>query len=270
MTSTTDDPIPVADGLSSSLDDQLDLATVSGGFPTLEIYENSAWLPTTSLLSGATAEASTTAGIEALLRANLTEAVPIMAGADQFEPSVADVTPGVVQLGVPFDEHWTLSLDGDPVEARRSFGISTAFDVATAGRAELRYDSPSSRSLLIAMQVLLWVAAIFIALKIRVPRGRRINTYSSDETLIVLRHDPLDAAVAAAPRGRRWWRTRHPYGGSDRREARRDPADPRPHRAGARLRGPVRRRSRGAGRNPRPSSRSTPARGCPTSTARPP
>ena len=40
---------------------------MSGGFPTLEIYENRAWLPTTSLLTGATAEASTTAGTEALL-----------------------------------------------------------------------------------------------------------------------------------------------------------------------------------------------------------
>ncbi len=115
---------------------------MSGGFPTLEIYENSAWLPTTSLLGGAAAEASTTAGIEALLRANLDEAVPIMVGADQFEPSFADVTPGVVQLGVPFDEQ--LDADGRrcvPVEARRSFGISTAFDVADrrAGRVALRH-----------------------------------------------------------------------------------------------------------------------------------
>ena len=110
VVSTTDHPVPIATGLSSSLDDQLDLANVSGGFPTLEIYENSAWIATTSLLAGAAAEASSTAGTEALLRANLTEVVPIMPGADQFEPSFAEVTPGVVQLGVPFDSNWSLSV----------------------------------------------------------------------------------------------------------------------------------------------------------------
>ena len=186
---------PIATGLSESLDDQLDLATISGGFPTLEIYENSAWLATTSMLGGAAAEASTTAGIEALLRANLDEAVPIMPGADQFSPSFADVTPGVVQLGVPFDPHWNLSVGGEAIDARRSFGISTAFDVSTVGQAELQYESPSSRALVIALQVVLWAGAIFIALKIRVPRGRRATNFASDETLIVLPPDPLQPTL---------------------------------------------------------------------------
>jgi hypothetical protein len=205
VVSTTDDPIPIATGLSSSLDDQLDLANVSGGFPTLEIYENSAWIATTSLLTGAAAEASTTAGTEALLRANLTDVVPIMPGADQFDPSFADVTPGVVQLGVPFDQNWSLSVAGESIDARRSFGVSTAFDVTSAGQAELQYETSSSRALLIALQVVLWAAAIFLALKIRVPRGRRVNSYVSDETLIVLPDvpvqpvDPLSPGPAGAP-----------------------------------------------------------------------
>ncbi len=195
VVSTTDEPVPIAAGLSESLDDQLDLATISGGFPTLEIYENSAWLATTSLLGGAAAEASITAGIEALLRADLDDAVPIMPGADQFSPSFADVAPGVVQLGVPFDPHWEVSVGDDALDARRSFGISTAFDVDTVGEAELRYESPSSRALLIALQVVLWVGAIFIALKIRVPRGRRVTNFASDETLIVLPADPLQPTL---------------------------------------------------------------------------
>ena len=133
VNSTTDAPIPIADGLAGALDDQLDLSSVTGGFPTLEIYENGAWLPTVSLLAGATAAASQTAGTEALLRADLTDAVPIMPGADQFAVSTADVSAGVVQLGVPYDPNWVLSVDGTDVPARRSFGISTAFDVATPG-----------------------------------------------------------------------------------------------------------------------------------------
>ena len=189
INSTTDSPIPTAEGLSGALDDQLDLASVTGGFPTLEIYENGAWLPSVSLLSGATAAASQTAGTEALLRADLTDAAPIMPGADQFDVSAADVTGGVVQLGVPFDSNWTLSVDGVDVPARRSFGISTAFDLPVGGVAELGYDTPTSRAFLVGLQVVLWAVAIFIALKIRVPRSRRVRSYAVDETLIVLPSD---------------------------------------------------------------------------------
>ena len=77
---------PVADGLSAALDDQLDLRHGERRLPDArDLRELGAWLPTDSLLAGAAAAASTTAGIEALLRANLTEAVPIMPGADQFD-----------------------------------------------------------------------------------------------------------------------------------------------------------------------------------------
>ncbi len=171
VNSTTDEPIAIADGLPAALDDQLDLSSVTGGFPTLEIYENGAWLPSVSLLGGATAAASQTAGTEALLRADLTDAVPIMPGADQFDVATADVTAGVVQLGVPYDPNWVLSVDGADIAARRSFGISTGFDVAAPGVAQLRYDTPTERVLLVGLQVALWAAAIFIALKIRVPRA---------------------------------------------------------------------------------------------------
>jgi len=85
-----------------------------------------------------------------------------------------------------------LSVDGTDIAARRSFGISTAFDIATPGVAELRYDTPTNRALLVALQVALWAGAIFIALKIRVPRARRVRSYAVDETLIVL---PADGAV---------------------------------------------------------------------------
>ncbi len=186
IVSTTEDPIAVAFGLAESLDDQLDLASVTGGFPTLEIYENSAWLPTVSLLTGGAAQASSTAGTEALLRADLSDATPVLVGSDQFVTATDEVTPGVVQLGVPFDDHWALTIDGDPIDARRSFGISTAFDVPTAGSATLRYDTAPTRALLIAMQVVLWAVAIFVALKIRVPQGRARTMMVTDETLIVL------------------------------------------------------------------------------------
>jgi hypothetical protein len=97
---------------------------------------------------------------------------------------------------VPYDPNWVLSVDGADIAARRSFGISTAFDVAAPGVAELRYDTPTERALLIGLQVALWAGAIFIALKIRVPRARRVRSYAVDETLIVL---PADGDVPGPP-----------------------------------------------------------------------
>jgi GT2 family glycosyltransferase len=203
VVSTTDAPIPIAAGLGDSLDDQLDLASITGGFPTLEIYENSAWLPTVSLLSGAAAEASSTAGTEALLRADLSESAPILLGADQFDTTSSEVTPGVVQLGVPFDEQWELTVDDEQIDARRSFGVSTAFDVPSAGTALLRYDTAPVRGLLIALQVVLWASAIFVALKIRVPQGRSSRTVITDETLIVLDEPSLlDPGLVPPPADR--------------------------------------------------------------------
>ena len=145
VVSTTDHPVPVAEGLSASLDDQLDLATVSGGFPTLEIYENSAWLAddqpahrrhrrgehhrrNRSVAAGPTLTRR---------RADHGRSRPVR------PPRSPTSLPGVVQLGVPFDSNWTLSVDGIAAEARRSFGISTAFDVPVGGNAELRYDTPA-------------------------------------------------------------------------------------------------------------------------------
>ena len=197
VVSTTDDPVPVADGLSASLDDQLDLATVSGGFPTLEIYENSAWLPTTSLLTGATAEASTTAGTEALLRANLDRGRRrSWSEPTSSTPRSPTSLPGSYSSACRSTAtgrcRSTASRSrGSPI-VRDQHGVRRA--VGRTGRTAATTHLPS-RSLLIALQVVLWAAAIFIALKIRVPRGRRVNHYVSDETLIVLPDAPVRARL---------------------------------------------------------------------------
>ena len=72
-----------------------------------------------------------------------------MAGADQFEPSIADVTPGVVQLGVPFDQNWSLSVDGDasdgPPIVRHQHRLRRA---PRPGRPNCGTTRPPSRALL--------------------------------------------------------------------------------------------------------------------------
>ena len=75
----------------------------------------------------------------------MSDSIPLFIGADQLGTSTADVSAGVVHLGIPFDDGWTLSVDGTSVEPRRAFGETTAYDTASTGVGSLRYDTSSLR-----------------------------------------------------------------------------------------------------------------------------
>ena len=191
VTSTVNDPLPLPEGLVDSLEDQLDLVALRPGLPTLEAFENRAWLPTYAQLDEAGVAASDSAGAEVLVRADLSTSAPVFVGADQLATATDEVTAGVVHLGLPFDASWSLSVDGTTIEPRRAFGETTAFDVPTAGLGELRYDSSTLRWLAVLAQIALWIAAIVVAARVRVSVGRRESLLLTDETLI----DLTDAAV---------------------------------------------------------------------------
>jgi hypothetical protein len=160
------------------------------------VFENRAWLPTTALLTDSAAQASELAGPEVLVRADLSGATPVFVGADQLTTAVETIDAGVVHVAVPFDDNWSLSVDGTSVPARRAFGDTTAFDVTTAGVGELRYESPISRLLLVFLQVAFWIAALVIVSRVQVPTGRRTDLATADEPLIDLSAGPLfDLAV---------------------------------------------------------------------------
>ena len=190
VVSTVSDPLPRPAGLIESLEDQLDLVALQPGLPTLEVFENRAWLPTAALLRGEAAEVSDTAGAEVLVRTDLSDASPLFIGADQFGQSSAAVESGVVHLAVPFGDGWSLQLDGDSVSPRRAFGETEAFDIETAGTAVLEYKTSTGRALLIALQVVLWAAALLAAGRVRVPVGRRPSTVFDDDIVIDLTSEP--------------------------------------------------------------------------------
>jgi hypothetical protein len=108
-----------------------------------------------SQLTGTTAEASRNAGAGALVRAELSSASPVFLGADHQTTSIDDVVPGVIHLAVPFDDNWSLTVDGESIAPRRAFGLTTAFDVETAGTGELTYTMPSSRGPLVEDEILI-------------------------------------------------------------------------------------------------------------------
>ena len=211
VVSTVNDPLPTPVGLVSSMEDQLDLVARTPRLPTLEVFENRAWLPTTALLTGAAAEASQSAGPEVLVRADLGEATPVFVGADQFGTAVESIDAGVVHVAVPFDDHWSLGVDGTSVSPRRAFGETTAFDVVAGGVGELRYRSPISRLLLVLLQVAFWIAALVVVSRVQVRTGRRAGLATTDETLIDLSAEtvidpmldlPIEPAVISDPSDR--------------------------------------------------------------------
>jgi hypothetical protein len=126
------------------------------------------------------------AGAEVLVRTDLSASVPLFIGADQLATSTDDVSAGVVHFGIPFDEAWTLSVDGTTVESRRAFGETTAYDLASAGVGSLRYDTSPWRWLMVLAQTVFWLVAIVIAMRVRVSVGRRDPQLLAEETLIDL------------------------------------------------------------------------------------
>jgi hypothetical protein len=148
-------------------------------------------------LTATSAEASRTAGAGALVGAELSSVTPLFIGADQLNSSTDEVVPGVVHLAVPFDTNWHLTVDGTSIEPRRAFGVTTGFDIETAGTAVLEYRTETIRPLLIALQVLMWALALFAATRVSIPFGRRGRRLVEDETLIDF-DEALPTAVVAA------------------------------------------------------------------------
>jgi GT2 family glycosyltransferase len=190
VVSTDERPLPLADGLTASFQNQLDIGAVYG-LPSLRIFANQSWFPVGAQLTGATADASGQAGDEALVRADLTGATPALVGVDEGAPSVTGpVAPGVLHVGIPFDDRIELSVDGSPVEGRPGFGITTAFDLTAGGTGVVDYAERSSRGWWVASQMIMWLVTLVIAAGARSPFGRRRTASVHDETLIDFDTEP--------------------------------------------------------------------------------
>ncbi|HSJ90840.1 MAG TPA: glycosyltransferase, partial [Ilumatobacter sp.] len=190
VASTNDDPLPVANGLAASFQNQLDLGAVYG-LPSLRIFANQSWFPVGAQLTGATAEASRLAGDDALVRAELSEATPAMVGLDDGAPDATDpVTPGVLHVAVPFDDRIELSVGASTPVARPGFGLTTAFDIERDGVGTVSYVEDPSRGWWVAAQMVMWVLVLAVAAGARSPFARRRTTAVHDETLIDLDTEP--------------------------------------------------------------------------------
>ncbi|MBI5090095.1 MAG: hypothetical protein HZB15_14870, partial [Actinobacteria bacterium] len=152
-----------------------------------------------SMLTPAGAEASTTAGTEALAHADVSGATPIMIGIDQLQSGEATVPAGTLHVAVPFDRRWHLEVDGREVAGRPAFGSTLAFDVTTPGTARLSYATPSSVRLGLLAQLLGWVVVCLAASSIRLRRPRSRWHASDVDTAPVFTFDPFLAMPDGTP-----------------------------------------------------------------------
>jgi GT2 family glycosyltransferase len=173
VNSTTSDPLPAPSGLLDALGDQLDLIRVPGS-AEIAVFENTAWLPVFSMLSGDAATASTEAGADAIVRYDVSGQTPVFLGADLARPVVGPVAAGLLNTSLRADPRWRLTVDGTQVNPQTTFGFSQAYPITTPGTATFEYQTSSTRGLWIAVQFVLWLALLAIAVDV-LPRnlGRR-------------------------------------------------------------------------------------------------
>lgn len=186
--STRSDPITEPAGLVEALSRQLDLRRQFAS-PDLVVFENTAWVPVRSVLTPSGAESSKLAGATSMIATDIGGATALPSVDRANEASSADVAPGTVHLAVPFTSRWKLEVNGAEVAARPAFGLTTAFDVATPGRATVSYKRTTIHSLLVFAQFVAWSAFIFIAMsrrKFSLRRTRQVSTIIADEPAIVM------------------------------------------------------------------------------------
>ncbi len=158
--------------LTSALDSQLDLVTVDAD-PVVRVYRNTAWAPTRALLpAGVDLEASD-GYLAAAVATDLRAATPVLEE-DGHARYDGEIPAGRVYLAASSSGRWQLRVDGRAAEHGKAFGWANAFS-GSGGDATLRFRTPVLRYAVLAVQVLLWVAAIGV-LRGRPRRPRSIQS----------------------------------------------------------------------------------------------
>lgn len=169
--SSYEHPLPIPSGLIDALSAQLDFRRVYSA-SDLMIFENSAWLPTLSVLDAETAMISSQGGDEVLLSSALRAAAALRFEPDFDRLSLGVVDGGTVHLAVPFNGNVRLNVSGAEVEPRVAFGGTTAFDLPLAGTAVLTYSTPVTHYVMVLFQFAMWCVLVAIAVDARRLRRR--------------------------------------------------------------------------------------------------
>jgi hypothetical protein len=166
------DPAYDADDLRAMLEGQLDLSSVTAA--GVVVYENDSWGPTRALLPEGT---PIPPGGEALPERVFPEVrgAPVALPDDEgYQRFAGELPPSVVYLAAASSDRWRLEADdGTDAERVEALGWAQAFLSDGSPRATLRFDTPTSRRLILLGQALLWLVAVVYLLRVRVVTDER-------------------------------------------------------------------------------------------------
>jgi GT2 family glycosyltransferase len=178
----TSEAHPPAGDLLGGLAEQLDLQRVpaDSGFV---LYRNLAFLPARGVVPlPEDPEAAATDEVSGRDPSGLAqEPLPpagATAGSSQVQPALeesvafaydrGELPAGVAVIhSVVASDRWVLSVDGAPVERGTAFGWANQFAVTQPGTAELRYETPAERYVVLAIQGAAWIVALFALVVVR-------------------------------------------------------------------------------------------------------
>jgi len=181
--STRDRPIDVPAGLVEALSRQLDLRRQFTS-PDLIVFENTAWVPTRSVLTEAGATSSASAGATSMITTDISGAASLPFVVLPHQASQFDAQVGTLHVSVPYTSRWQLVVNGQKVPVRPAFGLTNAYDVKTAGTAKLSFASSPIHTSLVVIQVAIWLTVVFLATSRRrfTKRKRKKNAVASSST----------------------------------------------------------------------------------------
>jgi len=155
--------------LLAMLDAQLDLDSVTVN-PGLRVYRNAAWGPERALLPK---EASVPSGgpeIADRLLPQVSGAPEVLTEPDGFAgwSGAIDSEGSTVYLSQSGGPNWSLTQNGQPLERSDALGWASSFRSTSAGDANLHFNTPFTRWLMLLGQVVLWGLVIWYLLRVRV------------------------------------------------------------------------------------------------------
>jgi hypothetical protein len=159
-----DEEFEPAPQLLSALEDQLDLARIDLT-SSLIVYENAAWVPVPGSVHALESGVAEEAAIEDPDR--LAAAVPVLepSGFAAFDGELGDGT--LIYLAADYSSRWRLDVEGEEQAHRRALEWANAYAVGDSGAASLEYETPLTRTGLLLVQAILWVAVIILVIRAR-------------------------------------------------------------------------------------------------------
>lgn len=149
--------------LAAALKSQLDLRPVATD-PSVLVFENDAYFASRAQFEGEMPEVQGLDDPAELVVTDLTSGIPVLTDRRSSTEQRGRLAAAPVLVAETFDEGWSLSVDGLPVEPSEAFGWSMRFEPTTAGDATLSFDRSLSVTAMLAAQAALWLVALRVAL----------------------------------------------------------------------------------------------------------